>query len=180
MEDGLKLYTDTEVDTRKDGIRGNIPSHLKAYFTAWYLQKNGVANANTCNSRDICTFVFSFTTNIFLGNCELRFIIANADAVIINSSSLDNKGATFSINPGEYTFKTKIEIPLKKANYNVQVVFISDGVHIDLWDCNTKLIVLDNFETNVKVGLLNLDSVFEIEETGLVNNIDNKVFSIDN
>lgn len=164
VDEAIKLYVEKEVDTREDGIRGNVPVHLPGYFTSWQLQTKVTTDYNTCYSRDNCTFIFSFVAKEFLGNCELRFIIATAENLLVNSSSLDNKGAMFSINPGVYNLKLAIQLPIKHGSYYIQVALVSNGTNIDVWDSGTILNVLNNFETHVEGALLNLDTVFEIEE----------------
>ena len=130
----------------------------------WKLEGLGYPNEHTCYSRDTCIFSFRFHALETLKNCEIRFVVKYENLVILNASSLANSGTNFSITPGYYNFKFKLEFPVKDSRLDIEAIFVSSGRVMDSWVSATKLVVLDNFESHLHLGLLNPDTQFFIEK----------------
>jgi lipopolysaccharide transport system ATP-binding protein len=163
IDDVLPVYQEQRTDPEQ-GRRKNIPSDKAGYFIEWKLEELDYPNEHTCYSRDTCTFTFRFHALETLKNCEVRFQLRHETLVILNASSLANSGTNFSITPGYYNFKFRLELPIKDAKLDVEASFVSSGRIMDTWASATKLVVLDNFESHLHLGLLNPDTQFYMEE----------------
>ena len=168
VDEVLQLYQEKENDTQA-GARSNIPTDLPGYFTEWKLEQEKATSRHTSYSREECTFVFTLKATAFLHHCELRFMLIHEAGIILNTSSLDNKGVMFSIDPGTYHLKVTVELPISAGTYRIEAALVSMGAVVDLWQPSTKLEVLDNFETHVGGGLLNINTRFKIETYGTEN-----------
>jgi lipopolysaccharide transport system ATP-binding protein len=167
VDQAVKLYQEKNGD-ENPGTRGNAPVDLPGYFLSWKIEARNNTGGHSCQSRDHCHFIFSFRVTQFSHNCEFRFVLTNDVMVILNASSLDNKGASFSIAPGNYHFHFRTQLPISHGTYNIEIAFISQGAIVDLWNSSTPLTVLDNYETHVHGSLLNLPTEFSMEEVSIV------------
>ena len=163
IDDVLAIYQEQKIDPEQ-GKRKNIPTDSPGYFMEWKLEGLGYPNEHTCYSRDTCIFSFRFHALETLKNCEIRFVVKYENLVILNASSLANSGTNFSITPGYYNFKFKLEFPVKDSTLDIEAIFVSSGRVMDSWVSATKLVVLDNFESHLHLGLLNPDTQFFIEK----------------
>jgi lipopolysaccharide transport system ATP-binding protein len=159
----LSLYQEEEKDS-DGGIRNNIAQDLPGHFLSWKLLGYNLPDEHTCFSRDTCTFLFRFRALESLKNCEVRFMIKYGDLVIMHASSLANGGVNFSIAPGDYNFKFKMELPVRDARFEVEATFVTLGRIIDIWSSTTKLTVLDNYGSHLNAGMINPDTQFFIDE----------------
>jgi len=163
INDVIAIYQHEGQD-KEEGKRINAPDNLPGYFTDWKLEEPNLPNKHTCYTGDTCLFSFGFVARESFKNCEVRFAIKYDDMLILHASSLSKNGINFSIPAGNYRFKFKVKFPLRDARFDVQVFFMSYGKSIDTWMPSTKLTVLDNFESQVHVGIINPDTKFYMEE----------------
>ena len=163
IEDVLSVYQEQKIDPEQ-GKRRTLPTDSSGYFTEWKLEGLNFPNEHTCYSRDTCVFSFRFHALETLKNCEVRFQVKYENLVILNASSLANSGVNFSITPGCYNFKFRLEFPIRDSSLDVVASFISSGRVIDTWMSVTKLVVLDNFESHLHLGMLNPHTRFYMEE----------------
>lgn len=170
----LKQYGEKYLDTDK-GQRGDIPFHLPGYFVMWRLESDYPERQHICNSREYCTFIFSFRVAESLHNCEFRFVLGDGETAMVNASSLDHKGLKFSLAPGSYDFKISLQVPLTNGDYAIQAFLMSMEKLVDIWYSTTRLTVLDNYELHVNDSILNIHTDFSFEqgnaETKLVSKV---------
>jgi lipopolysaccharide transport system ATP-binding protein len=171
MSDVLEIYQQ-EAEDIEEGKRGKIPAGLPGYFTDWLLQDSKLPGKHTCYTGDTCIFSFGFHATEDLKNCEIVLAVKYDGLLIMNVSSLANRGSNFSIDAGHYRFNFKVDFPVRDAKLDVEATFISLSKKIDCWMSSTKLTVLDNFDSHLYAGVINPDSEFFIEKeaAGTVNN----------
>jgi lipopolysaccharide transport system ATP-binding protein len=162
VKDILSIYHE-EVKDPESGKRGKLPAHQSCYFLSWKLDGRKLPNEHTCYTGDVCIFSFRFRAHEYLKNCEIRFIVKYEEMVILNASSLANGGSNFSISPGDYNFKFKVEFPVRHARFEVEAAFFSMGKVLDSWLSSTKLTVLDHHGSHIEAGLINPPVQFQIE-----------------
>lgn len=159
----LSIYQD-EVRDAEEGKRGIIIENPSGYFTDWKLDGLNSINSFTCRSGDTCTFSFGFCAQESFKSCEVRFMIRYDDLLIVHGGSLANGGARFTVEPGQYTFKFRVELPVRDAEFDIEAQFYSQEQTIDHWKSSTKLVVLDNYETHLYSGVINPAIQFYMEE----------------
>lgn len=171
MSDVLAIYQQETADI-EEGKRGKIPAGLSGYFTDWLLQDSKPPGKHTCYSGDTCIFSFGFCAAENLKNCEIILAVKYDGLLIMNVSSLANRGSNFSIDAGHYRFNFKVDFPVRDAKLDVEATFISLSKNIDCWMSSTKLTVLDNFDSHLYAGVINPDSEFfmEKEAAGIIYN----------
>ncbi|MFM9911832.1 MAG: ABC transporter ATP-binding protein [Chitinophagaceae bacterium] len=162
VTDALNIYQMHEMDSSA-GKRGEFPLHLPAYYTEWRLEGDHVSSPHSCYSRDLCSFTFEFTVKEPLKNCEARLMIKYEHLIILHASSLDNT-ASFSVVPGHYQIQFTTEFPVRDAQFEVEVVFLSMGKILDTWLSSTKLTVMDNFESHVNAGVVKTEAIFSMTQ----------------
>jgi lipopolysaccharide transport system ATP-binding protein len=151
------------------GVRQNIPGNQPGYFIEWNLAGRGNPGTHSCYSRDHCNIMFRFKALEKFNNCEVRFMIKYEKLVILHGTSMGiHQG--FSLSRGYYNFRFSFEFPIRDAQLDVEMVFLSDRKIIDTWLSQTKLTVLDNFESHVNAGMLNPAINFTTDEEILVSN----------
>ena len=166
IEDVMAMYQKEESEAEA-GIRNKLPDDTNGYFTEWKLEGEDLPANHSCYSRNRCGFLFRFTAIEDLRNCEVRFMIKYEKLVIVHATS---KGIhpMFSVSPGKYQFRFSMEFPIRDAQFDVEMVFISYGKIVDTWLSSTKLTVLDNFESHVNAGMLNPEINFSLRSESSV------------
>ncbi|MEO6231963.1 MAG: ABC transporter ATP-binding protein [Ferruginibacter sp.] len=163
IDEIVKTYQEEEPES-EDGLRVKIPENVPGYFTEWKLENSTLKNQHATYTGDTCIFAFSFKAFESFKNCEARFSIQYDELLILHASSLSNNGDYFSIFPGQYDFKFKVDLPIRDASFQVTAVFLSGNKIIDTWSSNTKLTILDKFGSKVNAGVVNPDIKFSISD----------------
>ena len=164
IKDVLSVYQTEQIGTN-DGERKKIPFGQAGYFTDWKFEDNVVDNLHTCYSGDTCIFSFGFRALESIDNCEVRFAIKYEEIIILHASSLSNNGRNFSVSPGSYRFKFRVDLPLKDTKFDITAHFVSFSKDLDHWMSSTKLTILDNYRSQVFSGLYNPITQFSFEKT---------------
>ena len=158
----LSIYHEAEKDA-DEGLR-KLNLDLPGFFTDWKLDEPSYENPHTCYTGDSCIFSFGFTARENFANCEIRFAIKYEDILISHASSLAGRGSNFSISPGAYRFRFKMDFPVRDAKFDIEVTFVSMGKVLDVWKSTTRLTVLDNSTSYVLAGVINPDFHFSVEQ----------------
>ncbi|MBC8034206.1 MAG: ABC transporter ATP-binding protein [Chitinophagaceae bacterium] len=167
IKDVLAAYQRRGVDTDA-GKRKNLPLDAPGYFTEWELKGKNKDERHSCYTGDTCVFSFAFHAQENMKGCEVRFVIRYEEMFILNASSLSNNGTAFSVTPNNYRFSFKFDFPVKDAEFDIEVIFVSFGKIIDSWRSNTKFVVLDNLSSYLGAGLINPDAKFSMHEEGTI------------
>jgi hypothetical protein len=154
IADVIASYQHETADT-EGGRRGKIPAGAKGYFTQWKLEAPVSANQHTCCTGDDCLFSFGFHALESFKNCEVRFMLRYNDLLVMHASSLAHNGVNFSIGPGHYQFKFRLDLPVRDAKLDVEACFVSFSHTVDTWLSSTKLTILDNLQSPVYAGVIN-------------------------
>jgi hypothetical protein len=88
------------------------------------------------------------------------------DSILLHAGSMNFSGKQFSLHPGTYKLSLRLELPVRKGKYSVELGLFSAGKWIDTWNTSTKLIVLDTFEGysgDASMGILNIKTNFNLE-----------------
>jgi hypothetical protein len=166
IEKVMEIYQKGDAEIQP-GIRSKIPETQPGYFTQWRLSGYNLPGLHSCYSRDHCSISFRFRSLETLKNCEVRFMIKYEKLVIVHGTSMGvHQG--FSLTEGYYNFHFSFWFPVRDARFDVEMVLLSERQIIDTWLSQTKLTVLDNYESHVNAGILNPEMVFRIEEEKLV------------
>ncbi len=160
----IAVYQQEEIKAG-EGNRNTLPFGQAGYFKEWELEGKNIDNKHTCHSGDTCIFSFGFYAAEDLKNCEVRFTIKYEDLLILHASSLTNNGTKFSVSPGYYKFKFKIDLPVRDARFDISAYFFSFTEEVDAWASSTKLTILDNFESPVISGMINPVIQFSMKES---------------
>lgn len=159
----LNIYQHQESD-KTNGKRDSFPMNTPGHFTSWQLDNNEFENRHTCSTGDTCIFSFGFEAKEHIKNCEIRFALKYQDFLILNTSSLANKGSNFSLTPGHYYFKFKLNLPIRDANLDIDASFLSFGKTIDSWVSSTPLTILSNYTSHLYSGLIEPATEFYIQK----------------
>ena len=171
IDDVLAVYQQ-ELSDVQDGERGNIPKGMPAYFVNWHLEGKGLPADHTCFTGDTITFCFGLVVKEAMKNCEVRFAVRYHDILILHAGSVTNEnGSTFSLAPGYHKLKFRLDFPVRDAKFDIEASFLSFNKLVDTWVSTTKLIVLDNYKSNLYAGVINPEVKFSIEQLEIENAI---------
>ncbi|HMH22012.1 MAG TPA: ABC transporter ATP-binding protein [Puia sp.] len=161
----LEAYQIDQKDN-ENGIRNKVPDNGRGHFLSWQLEGQTPSDPHTCYSREDFFILFRFCALDTIAKCELNFRISSQDGTnILFVNSSDFFGGQFHLNPGEYQFRVRMNLPVSRGKYDLDAGLFA-STWIDNWRPTTKLSVLDTFEGHGRdnsVALLNVITEFSID-----------------
>ena len=163
----LEIYQETDKD-HENGIRNaSAAANEKGYFTSWQITEQNLQDEHSCITGETANFVFNFKCATRLPVCHVYIRITYDDnRALLIANSKDYSDNYFDLDVGYYKINFNVTLPVKTGKYGMQVALVSQNSVVDLWDSNTKLTVLDNFNTSgihVNDGILNLRTGFNYQ-----------------
>lgn len=164
----LEIYQETDKDL-ENGIRNITDPNNKGYFTSWKIIDGSSKDLHSCISGETVNFNFSFKCTVNLQMCEVYILINYDDGqVLFIANSKDNTKSYFDLNAGEYDINFSANLPVKPGKYGVRIAFLSKNNPIDIWNSNTKLNILNNFNISglhANEGILNITTGFNYQSS---------------
>ncbi len=160
----LEAYHHDEKDSAH-GVRNNLPERTKGYFKSWRLEGQTPSNNHSCYSREDFDMVLQFRAQESIVKCDLNFKITGPDGTtVLFTKSSDGLGGLFMVHPGDYEFRIRMNLPVAKGKYEVEVGLFAGG-WVDTWKSTTKLQVLDaadGYGGDSSAAILNVKTDFSL------------------
>jgi len=125
--------------------RKKLNKYSAAFFEDFYINKPGTL---TVESNKLCTLNFLLRVNENLENVEFGLVIRSQIGIIVlskNSRDFDGKFVELAI--GTYNVMFQSELPITSGDYDIDIVLLQNGVLIDQWIPESKLLVESRFAT---------------------------------
>jgi len=147
-----------------NGYRNNLPNDKSVYFTSWKLAKKDNSDAHTLYSKSEAVFELNIDCKENIYKAEFGFILRDNDGnIIIGLNSRDNGKDYVFLSKGKHKVLFKMLVPFKPDSYEIDVAIAVETQLIDHWVSDTKLRVLNPYESVLDErwsGLINLDFDF--------------------
>ena len=163
----LEIYQETDKDY-ENGIRNaSAAVNDKGYFTGWKITGQNSKDLHTCISGETANFNFSFECVANLSMCEVYILINYDDSqILFIANSKDTTNSYFDLDIGSYDINFSANLPVRPGKFGVRIAFLSKNNPIDIWNSNTKLNILDNFNISglhTNEGILNIPTSFNYQ-----------------
>lgn len=150
----------------KNGDRLLLPTDSVAYFTRWRLAGRQPGKEHVCHSREHLNIIGEVYSGRLLEQCEVRIAVKYDNFVIYSATSLDaQERVDFPI--GKTSFNFGFEFPIWHAEFELEFNLLQRGHLIDCWFSSTRLTVLNDFNSKMNIGVLNVPSTFTIKDSSL-------------
>ncbi|AHJ96396.1 ABC transporter ATP-binding protein [Hymenobacter swuensis] len=150
--------------SQQDGGRETIPQNTPVCFTGWSLTSGTSENVHATYSKESVIFKLNVRCSQDSDRVEFGFILRDAENnIIVGINSRDNNEDFLTIKEGEHSYLFEMNLPLKPAQYEVDIAIAVNGAIVDHWVSDTKLRVLSRYETVLDdrwSGVVNLDFKF--------------------
>jgi len=162
IESVLEKYQMDSIDD-KDGIRDNLPVDKLIYFKSWFINYKS-SQTFSCLSREKIKIGVEYVVNDEIQMIEFGLILRDLNGeIIVSANSRDNDQHFLNLKKGKYELFFEMELPLKPSTYELDFAVAQRGELIDQWVSNTKLKILNQYNTVLDEkwsGLLNIEARF--------------------
>ncbi len=162
VESVLEKYQMDSIN-ENDGIRDNLPVDKLIYFKSWFINHKG-SQTFSCLSREKIKIGVEYVVNDEIQMIEFGLVLRDLNGeIIVSANSRDNDQHFFNLKKGKYELLFEMELPLKPSAYELDFAVAQRGELIDQWVSNTKLKILNQYNTVLDEkwsGLLNIETRF--------------------
>ncbi|HSI11685.1 MAG TPA: hypothetical protein VK961_06555, partial [Chthoniobacter sp.] len=98
-----------------------------ARFLHWRLQESVSGEPHICQTREVCTFVFTLASRASVTNVGVSFILWNLDGALVVAGSLrESRVPNFDLEPGVFEIQVTIRLPIKAGLYQIEMRLYSE------------------------------------------------------
>lgn len=151
----------------KNGGRDYLPVEKLIYFKSWFINQK-TNQTFSCLSRDKIKIGLEYVVNNDVQMIEFGLILRDLNGeIIVGANSRDNDQHFINLKKGSYELFFEMELPLKPSVYELDFAVAQNGELIDQWVSNTKLQILNQYNTVLDekwTGLLNIETSFATKQ----------------